>query len=178
MEKKISVLEASFQHEGLDCAVVFTKMGHRCGYVGVKKTSPLFKVNYSDNLKKPELLEELKQTTFGKRGVMELFCWDGERTSPSILFDVHGSITYSDGLGCWPVTRGYPLWWFGFDCAHYGDAKDWNTVAKYWGEGEEIQKMYDIDMEFYTGGIIRTKEYVIQECKNLAEQILCVESTY
>ena len=39
--------------------------------------------------------------------------------------DVHGGVTYSDGIAGYPVAH-EGLWWFGFDCAHawHGDDDD------------------------------------------------------
>ena len=163
-------IESIFKHKELDCVIIFTLSGHRCGYVGVTKDSPLFNISYGEDLKKPELLKELKQTKLDKRGIIPLFCWDREKVTPEILFNVHGGITYSD-KGCYPITRSYEIWWFGFDCAHLNDVKDKQAFASYFPDKE-------LSIYSFTSGSIRTHEYVKQECKNLAEQILCVESTY
>lgn len=48
MEKKRFVVESDFIHEGLRCVVVFTCMGHRCGYIGVTKENLLYQKDYSD----------------------------------------------------------------------------------------------------------------------------------
>ncbi len=40
MEKPVT--EARFEHEGFPCVVLFMPMGHRCGYVGVPKTHPVY----------------------------------------------------------------------------------------------------------------------------------------
>ena len=48
MEKKRFVVESDFIHKGLRCVVVFTSMGHRCGYVGVPKEHILYGKSYSD----------------------------------------------------------------------------------------------------------------------------------
>ncbi|MCP3924870.1 MAG: hypothetical protein GY714_20010 [Desulfobacterales bacterium] len=171
------IVENAFIHEGLECTIIFSSMGHRCGYVGVKKDSPLFRVSQLDDLKKPELLKELKQAAIGKRGMIPLFCWDGKETTPSVLFNVHGGITFADGNSCYPITRPYPLWWFGFDCAHYDDAKDWDFVKEVFDESLWMDS-YETSKKYSTGGVIRTLDYVEKECQSLAEQIRCVESTY
>ena len=164
-------IEAIFTHENHLCVVIFSRMGHRCGYVAVEKDSPLYKISYHENLNKPELLSELKQAKIDKRGLLSVFCWNGESTSPEILFNVHGGITYSGG-NCYPITRSRQLWWFGFDCAHYDDRKD---LDKYY---EYFKKKPESYISIMNSGVIRTEEYVAQECKNLAEQIACVESIY
>ena len=50
MEKKRFVVESDFIHKELRCVVVFTRMGHRCGYVGVPKEHILYGKSYSDIL--------------------------------------------------------------------------------------------------------------------------------
>jgi hypothetical protein len=164
-------IEKIFKHEKLTCVVIFTANGHRCGYVAVEKTSPLFGINYMDDLNKPELLKELNQTEIGKRGLITLFCWDGKKVTPEILFNIHGGITYANGNSCYPITRPRPLWWFGFDCAHFGDRKDKYNQRKYFPKVK-------IDDFMFSEEVIRDQDYVIHECKNLAEQIRCVESVY
>ncbi len=165
------IIESHFEYKELKCVVTFSDLGSRCGYVGVSKKSPLFGIDYHSDLKKPELLKELKQTEIGKRGIIACFCWDGKKTSPEMLFNVHGGLTYS-GKGVYPVTTREQTWWFGFDCAHLNDKKDISLATKLFPDfNPGAISMFD-------SGVIRTKDYVEQECRNLAEQILCVESIY
>lgn len=42
------VVEDVFEHKGLPCVVVFSQMGHRCGYVGVDNTSKFYHNDYQD----------------------------------------------------------------------------------------------------------------------------------
>ncbi len=179
MDENNHIIESEFIHEGLKCIVIFTSYGHRCGYVSVEENSPLFGIGYSDDLNKPELLKELKQTTIGKRGIIPLFCWDGESTTPGVLFNVHGGITYSDKAENYPIENN-KSWWFGFDCAHCDDAKDWEYLKSNF-PNEVWKPIWEIEKRFpnkKSNNVIRSKEYAEQECKNLAEQIKCVESTY
>lgn len=81
----------------------------------------------------------------------------------SLDFDVHGGLTYSGGgeNSKYPVES--DLWWFGYDCAHFGDGKDLNYVS------EELKKhMFMFVDESET---IRTLDYCIEECKSLANQL-------
>lgn len=69
--------------------------------------------------------------------------------------DVHGGLTFSR-----LAEKDYPgpgdNWWFGFDCAHYGD----------------LMMRYDMpDLYLQDEGVFRTQEYVEAECERLAEQI-------
>ena len=42
------VVEQEFEHAGYKCVVTFNVMGHRCGYVGIPKSHPLYGKEYSD----------------------------------------------------------------------------------------------------------------------------------
>jgi hypothetical protein len=82
-------------------------------------------------------------------------------------FEVHGGVTYSDG----GVNTKYPiesdLWWFGYDCAHYEDGNDLSLITN--------PRLIEMELMYPTGGIVRTKEYCIQECVRLANQLKAVE---
>lgn len=166
-------VEKVFDVHGFDCVVTLNSMGFRCGYVGVKKSSPLYGVDYGEDLKNEELLDGLKDAEIGKRGVVPVLCWDGEKVSPDLLFNVHGGLTYSAGND-YPVKK-EDTWWFGFDCGHCDDAKDWEALKQNFPK-ERWETVYEIELKYPTGGTIRTKEYVMQECKSLVEQIIAVES--
>ena len=79
---------------GYPCLVVRNRMGALCGYVGVPKGHPHFEHDYE---------------------------------KPSV--EVHGGLTFADTCQpnadesshiCHKVGDDH-VWWFGFDCAHYGD---------------------------------------------------------
>jgi hypothetical protein len=115
-------------------------MNHRCGYVGIGRDHPLYEVGYmdeSDVLKRRA--EEALEEPIGKRGIIPALC-------AKSITDVHGSITYSGGNDGYPV-KDPDIWWFGFDCNHYGDDED--------------------------GG--RSLEYVIAECESLAAQLQAIK---
>ena len=142
---------------------IMTDMGHRCGYVGVGKNHILYKVPYRQNkviLKK--YIDSKPNEPIGKRGIIPLFCSSGKRgISADVAFDVHGSITYS-GDGDYPISLDRPVWWFGFDCAHDGDAKELSHI-----DNSKSREMY----AGFNGGIVRSKEYVMQECESLVNQL-------
>lgn len=154
-------IESDFIHNGMRCVVVFTRTGHRCGYVGINKEHRLYGVDYDQHI---EFLtkESIENTPIGKRGILSIVFWDGESVTPEIYFDVHGSITYA-GSGDYPVES--DLWWFGFDCAHAGDRPDYNKLREYGLANEEEIMPWDVE------GVIRSQEYVEQECRNLADQL-------
>jgi len=94
-----------------------------CGYVGVKKESPLYGIAYDDRI--PMALP--RSTKIGKRGLVSMFCYaiggNFESTPLDVYFDVHGSLTFSsceENLGKYPVDEN-ELWWFGFECDHHAD---------------------------------------------------------
>jgi len=69
---------------------------------------------------------------------------------------VHGGLTYaaSDDEGSW---------WVGFDCGHYGDARDLGLPMP--AGIKKILPLTPLD-----GQVIRTQEYVEQQCRLLCEQ--------
>lgn len=166
------VVEREFEHAGYKCVVVFGSIGHRCGYVGIPKNHPLYGKDYSDYL-------EIKKSDVGDREVSGIFpllgvCLDeDERIRIEAYFQCHGGITFADG----GENSNYPiesdLWWFGFDCGHAGDKADWKyAIEKFPKQAEQLKMQKRInDMYPIEGDIIRTEEYVAEECKKLAEQL-------
>lgn len=146
---------------GHRCVVIMTSMGHRCGYVGIDKNNLLFNTGYSEKIDITDKQKnKLLAGPLGKRNPISLLCFDGENHSPSLYFNVHGGITYANGVSDYPVES--DLWWFGFDCAHVDDAKDLTVVDA---------SIREIEERYPTGGIIRSLEYCFKECENLSEQI-------
>ena len=138
---------------------------HRCGYVGVDKSHPLFGVMYDQQTDKITR-EMVDRMTIGKRGAMiaitaNVRADDDQslRRSPDILLDVHGGITFSSGNKSF--NQYYPvksdLWWFGFDCGHCDD-------------GIIEPSKIDIEWNLYKGEV-RSLEYVEAECESLASQL-------
>ena len=84
--------------------------------------------------------------------------------------NVHGGVTYAGGEGGYPIPDG--LWWFGFDCAHYGDANDYEQAFKY---GLVDKNTYSVMNGIYnkinTYGVVRSLNYCTEECKRLAVQL-------
>ena len=124
---------------------------HRCGYVGLTKEHPLYNKGYSEHCDcLLPLVEKRLDSPVDKMGPILLFCCTSKEPSelnrPEIIFEVHGSLTFSGGDEKYPVKE-KDIWWFGFDCGHSGDASK------------------------YSGGIERTTEYVVDECESLAKQL-------
>jgi hypothetical protein len=154
-------IERDWECHGLRCIAIAIKgTGHRCGYIGIPKTHPLYGLEYSQPSEKlKDAWEKVKEGSIGKRGIIPLLCgalYDLPRVD--IVFDVHGSITYSGGDD-YPIENS-GLWWFGFDCGHDGDKPDPDLLD------ERVKNLH-----LYYHGTIRTLDYVVSECENLAEQL-------
>jgi hypothetical protein len=142
------------------------RKSHRCGYVGLPPSSPLFGVAYNQEIDVPQQLAD-KQTIGSKSPILAFTACviDGEasdrvRRSPDILLDVHGGLTYNTSDANdnkYPVESN--LWWYGFDCHHCDDANI------------EPHPTYS----FNRGGHVWSLEEVASECENLARQIAELE---
>lgn len=168
-------VEKSAEYLGYQYVVVFTQMGHRCGYVGVPKSHPMHGRGYGENL--PFLkMSTIEQEPIGKRGIIPVLCRDHEEenTSADVYFNVHGGVTFA-GRG---IGDNYPvegdLWWFGFDCAHCDDGKDLSQVEAYGlvENQRQFEELKRIEHMFNTGGEMRSFEYVERECHSFIEQII------
>ena len=169
------LVEKDFEHAGLRCVVTFGDMGHRCGYVGVTKEHPLYGKDYSDylDIKKSDVEGEVK----GRYFTILMAAWDeDERARLDFYFDCHGGLTFADGGkgSIYPVKS--DLWWFGFDCAHYGDGKDLDlALEKFPDNRSRISARIAVEASYgftHLGeGPVRTTEYVEAECRRLAEQL-------
>jgi hypothetical protein len=102
---------------------------HRCGYVAVDQNNPAYGKGYHEQIDAISQ-EEVDSTTLGiKSPILALTAMVGSddehskiRRSIDVLIDVHGGVTFSSEKtkGDYPVDY-ENLWWFGYDCAHYGD---------------------------------------------------------
>jgi len=156
--------ERDWEQYGLRCVVLGLDIGHRCGYVGIPESHPLYGVGYGEESDVLENLHaEVMEGDIGKRGIIPILC-AGDSFRPDVVFDVHGGLTYSGGGGEYPVASD-GLWWFGFDCGHYGDAND---VLLMTGNKAE---MWDRILD---DGIVRSTEYVAEEVAGLAKQLAAI----
>lgn len=154
---------------GFPAVVIMTGTGHRCGYVGVPPGHPLHGVEYNElTLALPPPKPD---TPVGDRGVMTLFAVAMKEelsTSPEVVFDVHGSLTFSKANHeGYPAAEPDDLWWFGYDCAHSQDAPSPEYLA------QQRERYPDKPYMWATyGGIHRSQEYCEACCEYLAVQIL------
>lgn len=132
---------------------------HRCGYVGVPKDHPLYKVKYGDRVKK------LKAYTSPNTDATV-----PSEATPECVFEVHGGITYTGNYKLDMPERAtesdYPAkgneWWLGFDCHHAYDRE-----IEPWTDPHVAEFMLS-----FQNGEARSQQYVEAECERLAAQIV------
>ena len=86
------------------------------------------------------------------------------------FINVHGGLNYS---GILPYDYGQSEHFFvGFDCSHICDMEDYMQAYQY---GLITQRLcferLSIQRSFDFGGVIRSTQYVVRECKKLVEQL-------
>ena len=123
-------IEADFIHNNQRCIIMrFDReddgfgLTHRCGYVGVQPFHPLWGKNYNAPIENPspELVAQVHNTPIEEIGIMAAFL-AGLSDNPiqiQTVLRAPGGITFADS-GSYPVPSIAELWWFGFDCGHYG----------------------------------------------------------
>jgi hypothetical protein len=125
---RYTVESAWITSTGLPAVITMSvSRGKRCGYVAVPRTSPLYGVDYSEQL--PQITKEMTESvTLGvKSPVLAITAGCGAddehslRRSLDVIIDVHGGLTYSGYGAGYPITLDEECWWFGYDCAHHGD---------------------------------------------------------
>ncbi len=149
---------------GHKCLIKRTWHGNLCGYVGLSEGHPLYGKNYSDRIPLddapqpglaassgaiPLLLEALHNYEHGSDG----------KAAIDTIFDVHGSLTYTD---FWE-DQDDGLWYFGFDCGHCDDFQPGLIAVCELASGHtSVLRNY---------GTYRTIEYVQSQCSRLARQL-------
>lgn len=161
-----------FQAYGLDCLLVRNhSMFQWCGYVGVSLDHP----NVKRLVKK-----KLKLSSHEKE-----YLEDEEDD-----LEVHGGITYREECNhfiCHITEKEDKLFWFGFDCAHFGDmvpGMDLNMrqirkLPDYPPEAKEmdakltglLKELNANQSSFNINTHYRDMNYVIEETKQLARQL-------
>ena len=81
--------------------------------------------------------------------------------------DCHGGLTYSGFLG----EENKEYWYFGFDCAHFGDGIDIESLKKY-GFQNEIDNLLRLKTTWYSLQIpFKTQKFCEEQCHSIVEQI-------
>jgi len=136
------------------CKVCVHPAGHRCGYVGVSKKHPLYRESYFMENSFLNVCEKLITRDLGEK-------WYGP------ILDVHGGLTFScSSENALYLRDPAGLWWFGYDCAHAGDAPDPLYAPK------ERTRMH------YSTATVKTLDFCKKECEKLAEQLRYLETFY
>lgn len=89
---------------------------------------------------------------------------DAEPDSECIPIDVHGGVTFAGNL------PGFDGYFIGFDCCHWGDAIDHETLKKHFPDKYEI--LMAAGTHPTPDDIIRDTEFVRSECKKMVDQII------
>jgi len=171
------IVEREFEHAGYQCVVIFQDMGHRCGYVGITKSNILYGKSYCDSFDMFQVNLDNMSTPEIFRLLGESVRYASENIPMETHFICHGGITYSGGGEDSDYPIASDLWWFGFDCAHAGDKRDLKLAYDRFSNKREILK-YQMELEEkypIEDDVIRTEEYVADECRKLAEQLKAFE---
>jgi hypothetical protein len=149
------MLEEGGNYKGYDYCVIFTEMGHRCGYVALPADHP-----YNLSLKEIDKYDHDLEV----HGGVSFYDKPDDLISDTILKPTCNDI------------------WIGFDAAHCNDKSDYEQAKKYFPKRadsyDEIKKIHaEVDQKFPLSiGIdkrkIRSAKYMIEECKSLIDQII------
>jgi hypothetical protein len=145
-------------------------MGHRCGYVRVPEDHPWFGLDYGSEVPDPAPIPaEATVDDYGFAGMIAVLGGkEGvERLGRTVggQLRVHGGITYAGERPGEDCGEG---WWFGFDCAHSGDAPDPALMS-------ESRREFEAEFPRGPDEVVRSTEYVANECKRLAEQLAAAQ---
>lgn len=177
-----------FTHVGLPCRIMRAdSTGCLCGYVGIPPDHLLRGLDYDESsdalVEKLEKIKADPNLDIRERGLgfmLDAMCGD-VKPSPRNVLDIHGGITYSKPTP--PGKERSKFWWFGFDCSHCQDympnmgeinqfmakhMKETMCTAKFLEYKKTRDKMNQ-DLTY------RNMEYVIKECKKLAEQLQAIK---
>lgn len=117
--------------------------GHRCGYVGIPKWHPYYKI----------ILENDPEAYFNVHG--------------GITYSDHELPAF---VGDDKIANHF---WLGFDCGHAGDARDPSIFDKSQFEFQkQFIKRTGMSALIFEGSEIRTAEYVYRECFSLVMEIV------
>lgn len=154
-------IENIFEHAGLQCVIIFTQEGYRCGYVRVSEAYPLYGKNLWDYLD-IEKSSNPDRTISGVFQAMSALLDTDDRFTVNQWFRCHGGLTYSGKDPSYPINS--DLWYFGSDCNHYKDGHDFVLAEELFNNNYSYSEAAQPDN-------IRSADYVIEECKKLADQL-------
>lgn len=82
------------------------------------------------------------------------------------VVNVHGGLTYGTMSKSYPVETEISSYWLGFDCAHYGDARDLELIKEF------NSQVYEIYAGMYNEGHLWTADEVCDELKQMVDQLV------
>jgi hypothetical protein len=152
----------TFILNNVKCRIRRVNSGVWCGYVGVDNSHPWYGLEYSTLVTIDDISDSINTRNPNNVNILSVMMdmmednLDNNKCSISTAIDVHGGITftgkfYDDDDG---------LWYFGFDCGH---CDDYAPAYSFMSEGLELE--------------YRTKEFVVNECHRLVDQLLIVPFT-
>lgn len=129
------------------CVVIRQPYGHYCGYVGVRKESKLYGLDY-----------HVSEVEYDDETMNPIDIIISEEQKGINDISVHGGLTYAgEAMSAIEDIFGNHYWFFGFDCAHYGDARILDIVS------------------FDSSAVYRDYKYVEEQVKNLSNQLKEIE---
>jgi|ERR1041385_95645 hypothetical protein len=139
------VIEDGGNYKGYEYLITFSTNGFRCGYVAIDTNHP----TYHDSSDYPD-------------------------------YSVHGGITFFDKSHLAESILGHTCTdkWLGFNAGHSCDLSDIDSVNKYFPTLRMMKLLYlkkineTLCKNIFFDSSIRTKEYMIDECKKLIDQLI------
>lgn len=136
-------IEGGGNYKDYEYLITFTDRGHRCGYVAISETHPLYKF-HDPKYNYPDLKVHGGVTYFYES-------------------------RFEDLLGGHKCTDK----WIGFDAGHCYDLEDMETAKKYFGETRWVKFRKENPAIIYMNNSEhRSFEYMQQQCKNLIDQLI------
>ncbi len=157
------IIEKEWTLGDYSACVVFNRIGHRCGYVGVNINSIFHGKSYMDEI---DINIDANTIKLGKKSPIQLFLSHTDQPRLVDLIDCHGGLTYN-GKPYFNSSDDVK-WYFGFDCAHYRDSNDINSLKKYFPNYEITE--FDTICNF-PNSEVRTLEFCINECNSIISQL-------
>lgn len=152
-----------FEEHGLACMVLRNSaVFHLNGYVAVPEGHPLYGIPYQQPA--PILqarLDKLRsipldQIDLTMPRIIALLGWKEITPTPDIVLSCHGGITYADTSDDSLLEVPKTQWVFGFDCEHLHDY---------------APALAPLTSGFDRDAVYRDIDYVMSECKYLAQQL-------
>ena len=157
---------------GKRCVIALNRFGYRLGYVELIDKIPFNYVYNEDDFLYNYLYKEDKNISSVVNLAYNLRDKRLKRNSNRCIL-IHGGVTF---LGYKEVTESMSIKAIGFDCAHFNDACDKESIDRYFGKDSLLSNV--ISRAGKTKGHIWSIEDVHSECESLANQVKSIENRY